>query len=50
MTPKPVTFGSNRDIRRYGYYSYMRGYSERYVTAMNDFLDNSVFNRWRELL
>ena len=28
----------------------MRGYSERYVTAMNDFLDNSVFNRWKELL
>ena len=50
MTPKPVAFGSNSDIRRYGYYSYMRGYSERYVTAMNDFLDNSVFNRWRELL
>ena len=50
MTPKPVTFGSNRNIRRYRYYNYRKGYSERYVTAMNDFLDNSVFNRWRELL
>jgi transposase len=50
MTPKPVTFGSNRDIRRYRYYNYRKGYSERYVTAMNDFLDYSVFNRWRELL
>ena len=26
------------------------GYSERYVTTMNDFLDYSVFRRWRELL
>ena len=50
MAPKPVTFGSNRDIIRYGYYSYRKGYSERYVTAMHDFLDNSVFNRWKELL
>ena len=50
MTPKPITFGSNRNIRRYRYYNYRKSYSERYVTAMNDFLDNSVFNRWKELL
>ncbi|WMT50497.1 MAG: hypothetical protein RE471_05815 [Ferroplasma sp.] len=30
--------------------SYRKGYSERYVTAMNDFMDNSPLNRRRELL
>ena len=50
MTPKPVNFGSNRNIRRYRYYNYRKGYSESYILAMDDFLDNSSFNRWRELL
>ena len=50
MTPKPVNFRSNRDIRRYRYNNYRSGYSESYILAMDDFLDNSSLNRWRELL
>jgi hypothetical protein len=50
MTPKPITFGSNRNIRRYRYYNYRRNYSKKYINAMYDFLDYSVSSRWRELL
>ena len=50
MTPKPITFGSNRNIRRYRYYDYRRDYSKKYINAMDDFLDYSAFSRWRELL
>ena len=50
MTPKPIIFGSNRNIRRYRYYNYRRDYSKKYISAMDDFLDYSAFSRWRELL
>ncbi|KQB36198.1 hypothetical protein [Acidiplasma aeolicum] len=50
MTPKPINFKSNRDIRRYRYFNYRKNYSKKYINAMNDFLNFSVFNRWRELL
>ena len=50
MTPKPINFGLNRDIRRYRYFNYRKNYSKKYINAMNDFLNFSVFNRWRELL
>ncbi len=50
MTPKPISFGSNRNIRRYRYYNYRRDYSKKYINAMDDFCDYSVFSRWRELL
>ncbi len=50
MTPKRITFGSNRNIRRYRYYNYIKDYSNKYINAIDDFLDYSAFNRWRELL
>ena len=50
MTPKPVAFGSNRNIRRYRYYNYRGDYSKKYISAMDDFLDYSACSRWRELL
>ena len=50
MTPKPITFGSNRNIRRYRYHNYRRDYSKKYINAMDDFLDYSAFSRWGELL
>ncbi len=50
MTSKPIAFGSNRNIRRYRYYNYRRNYSKKYINALDDFLDYSPFNRWRELL
>ena len=50
MTPKPVAFGSNRNIRRYRYYNYRWDYSKKYISAMDDFLDYSACSRWRELL
>ena len=50
MTPKPVAFGSNSDIRRYLYYNYRGDYSKKYINAIDDFLDYSQFSRWRELL
>ena len=49
MTPKPVTFGSNRNIRRYRYYNYRKGYSERYVTAMNVMLKVYFYNEYSKL-
>ena len=50
MTPKPINFKSNRDIRRYRYFNYRKYYSKKYINAMNDFLDNSVLYRWKDLL
>ena len=50
ITPKPVNFVSNSNIRSFLYYNYRRSHSESYILAMEDFLDNSAFNRWRELL
>ena len=50
MTPKPINFGLNRDIGRYRYFNYIKNYSKKYINAMNDFLDISIFNNWNELL
>ena len=50
MTQNLINFKSNRDIRMYRYFNYIKNYSKKYINAMNDFLDLSTFNRWRELL
>lgn len=50
MTPKSTDFRPNKDIIISRYYNYRRGYSENYVFAIDDFLDNRIFNRWRVVL
>ena len=50
MTPKPINFGLNRDLRSYRYFNYRKDYSKKYINAMNDFPSINIFNNWKELL
>ena len=45
MTPNLTVFGSNMDIRRYRYYNYRKGYYASNILVMDNFHDNSAFNR-----
>ena len=42
MTPVPINFGSNRDIRRYLYFNYRKYYSKKYEVFPKPFISDGI--------